>query len=89
MATIYQTTRSWIALLAGILLLSGSVASSEPPAKLRIGTFDSRFVALAFYRADNLKNIRELMGKLDKELKKAREARDEKSVKVKVSKQVP
>ncbi|MCE5249825.1 hypothetical protein LLG96_06345 [bacterium] len=81
MSTILQTTRSWVTLLTGILLLHGSVSAAEPPAKLRIGTYDSRFVALAFYRSGNVKTIRELQGKLAEELQKAREAKDEKKVK--------
>jgi len=80
MTSIYQP-RSWIALLAGILLISGPALAAEPLANLRIGTFDSRYVALAFYRADNGRNISELLGKLDKELTKARDAKDEERVK--------
>ncbi|MHB9028549.1 MAG: hypothetical protein ACYC9O_07265 [Candidatus Latescibacterota bacterium] len=81
MNAIPRTTRALIAFLAGILLFSGSVAAAEPPARIRIGTFDSRFVALAYYRSDGMKTIREFRTKLEEELLKAREANDEKKVK--------
>ena len=50
-------TRFWIALFAGILFIAESTTAAEPTEKLRIGTYDSRCVALAFWHEDNFKNI--------------------------------
>jgi hypothetical protein len=65
-----------IAFLAG-----GALKAADTQSKIRIGTYDSRFVALAFDRADNMKRIRDFMGNLNLELQKAREAKDENKLK--------
>ncbi len=57
------------------------VNAAEAQSKIRIGTYDSRFVALAYYRADNMKKVRDFMGNLNLEQQKAREANDEKKLK--------
>ena len=54
------------------------VAGAEPPSKLRVGTFDSRFVALAYYRSEHgTKAVRALQ----EEFKAAKEAKDKKRMK--------
>ena len=53
-----------------------SVKAEDAQPKIRLGTYDSRFVALAFYRAENMKGVRDFMGNLNLELQKAREAKD-------------
>jgi Skp family chaperone for outer membrane proteins len=58
-----------------------ALRAAETQCKIRIGTYDSRLVALAFYRADNMKRIRDFMGNLNLELQKAREAKDDKKLK--------
>jgi hypothetical protein len=81
MITIKQTTHTWITLAMGILLVTGSIATAAQTTKIRIGTYDSRFVALAFYRADNMKFVQNMMETTNAELKKARDAKDENKVK--------
>jgi Skp family chaperone for outer membrane proteins len=62
--------------------LSGTaLKAADKQSKIRIGIYDSRLVALAFYRADNMKRIRDFMGNLNLELQKAREAKDDKKTK--------
>jgi hypothetical protein len=56
-------------------------ATANAQSKIRIGTYDSRSVALAFYRADNMKTMQDFIRNLNAELNKAREAKDEKKVK--------
>ncbi len=68
-----------------VCLMTASFAAVYPKAadaqsKIRIGTYDSRFVALAFYRADNMKRMRDFMGNLNLELQKAKQANDEKKL---------
>ena len=70
-----------IALFMIALPTGGALKAAETQNKIRIGTYDSRFVALAFYRAENMKNIRDFMGNLNLELQQARDAKDEKKVK--------
>ena len=54
------------------------VAGAEPPSRLRVGTFDSRFVALAYYRSEHgTKAVRALQ----EEFKEARDAKNKKRVK--------
>ena len=60
---------------------AASAKAEDAQAKVHLGTYDSRFVALAFYRAENMKGIRDLMGNLNLEIQKAREAKDEKKLK--------
>jgi Skp family chaperone for outer membrane proteins len=55
--------------------------AADAQSKIRIGVYDSRFVALAFYRAENMKKVRDFMESLNLELQKAKEANDEKKVK--------
>jgi phosphotransferase system IIB component len=80
-----KTKKLFVAMLiAGFMtaaLSCGILQAADMQAKIRIGTYDSRFVALAFYRAENMKVLRDFMGKLNLELKKAREAGDEKKLK--------
>ena len=60
------------------LALAGPVVSAAPaPAAVRIGTFDSRAVALAYYRSPDV--MKELMG-MRAEMQKAKEAGDQKKV---------
>lgn len=74
-----QCLRRTSAALLGVLLLAlASPLAAAPQAKLRIGTFDSRFVALAFYRSahgvDAVKTLQE-------DLANAKTANDAKRVK--------
>jgi len=64
-----------------IFLVGGAPKAADSQSKIRIGTYDSRFVALAFYRAENGKRMREFLGNLNLELQKAREAKDENKLK--------
>lgn len=57
------------------------VKAEDGRSKIRLGTYDSRFVALAFYRAENMKRVRDSMGNLNLELQRAKEAKDEKKLK--------
>jgi hypothetical protein len=57
-----------------------SLTAAETKSKVRIGTYDSRFVALAFYRAENMKRTRDFMGNLNLEMQKAKEAKDDKKL---------
>ncbi len=70
--------RMSLAIAAALLLASTAAGAADPPARLRIGTFDSRLVALAYYRSahghDALSGLRE-------ELAKAKAENDEKRVK--------
>jgi hypothetical protein len=61
-------------------LTVGRLRAADSSPKIHIGTYDSRFVALAYYRAENMKRIRDFMGKLNLELQKAKEAKDEKKL---------
>ena len=70
-----------IAFLMIAFLAAGATKAADSQSKIRIGTYDSRFVALAFYRAEKGKMMREFLGNLNLELQKAREAKDEKKVK--------
>ncbi len=65
-----------------ILTLFGgaSVVPANAQPKIRIGTYDSRYVALAFYRADNMKQINDFMVNLNEELNKARESGDKNKI---------
>jgi hypothetical protein len=74
-------TTKWLitaVLACFILTLFGGVsvipAYAQP--KIRIGTYDSRYVALAFYRANNMKQINDFMVNLNEGLNKARESGD-------------
>lgn len=58
-----------------------SAKAEDAQAKVRLGTYDSRFVALAYYRAENMKAVRDLMGNLNTEMQKAKEAKDEDKIK--------
>jgi hypothetical protein len=69
--------RLGLALLAGSLLATSTV-ETQAPARLRIGTFDSRAVALAYYRSPA---ATERMQGLRADLEKAKAANDEKRVK--------
>jgi hypothetical protein len=69
--------RLGLALLA-CSLLAASTVETQAPARLRIGTFDSRAVALAYYRSPATK---ERMQALRADLEKAKAANDEKRVK--------
>ena len=51
------------------------VVGAEPPSTLRVGTFDSRFVALAYYRSEHGMNPARA---LQEELQEAREAKHKK-----------
>jgi hypothetical protein len=53
------------------------VSAAQPPATIRIGTFDSRAVALAYYRSPSV--MKELAG-MRAELDKAKSAGDQKKV---------
>jgi hypothetical protein len=65
--------RLGLALLACALLATSTV-ETQPPARLRIGTFDSRAVALAYYRSPAAK---EWMQTLRADIEKAKAANDE------------
>jgi cysteinyl-tRNA synthetase len=78
--------KKWLipAVLASfILTLFGgvSIIPANAQSKIRIGTYDSRYVALAFYRADNMKQINDFMVNLKEELNKARESGDKNKIK--------
>ena len=82
MTAITRASGMWISLLAGFLLISGSFASAEALSKIRVGTYDSRFVALAYYRSDQGSAfMREFQGKMNADLDKAKKEKDEKHVK--------
>jgi len=78
--------KKWLSTMLVVCLMIASFAgvsakAADAQSKIRLGTYDSRFVALAFYRAENMKRVRDFMGNLSLELQKAREAKDEKKVK--------
>jgi hypothetical protein len=77
-----ETTKWMItAVLAWFILTLFGGASVNPAnaqPKIRVGTYDSRYAALAFYRADNAKNF---MMNLNQELNKARESGDKNKIK--------
>ena len=58
-----------------ILLVPSTVCSQESTAKIRIGTFDSRCVAIAYGRTDFLKNIGNLRQEQEKAKAEGNEAR--------------
>jgi Skp family chaperone for outer membrane proteins len=67
-----------VLMVAVILVRGASSLRAEPPATLRIGTFDSRFVALAYYRSEpGMQAVRDLPA----QMKAAREAKDEEKIK--------
>lgn len=57
-----------------------SAVTANAQSKIRIGTYDSRYVALAFYRADNMKKINDFMVNLNEGLNKARESGDKNKI---------
>ena len=69
--------RIGLVLLAGALLVP-TTGGAQAPARLRVGTFDSRLVALAYYRSPA---TREWMKALRADIEKAKAANDEKRVK--------
>jgi len=70
-------SRLGFALLACALILPSTV-ETQAPARLRVGTFDSRAVALAYYRSPATS---ERMQALRADIEKAKAANDEKRVK--------
>jgi hypothetical protein len=75
-------TARWVikaVLACFILTLFGgaSVVPANAQPKIRIGTYDSRYVALAFY---NMKQINDFMVNLNEELNKARESGDKNKI---------
>ena len=69
--------RVGLLLLGGALLVTTAVGA-QAPTRLRVGTFDSRLVALAYYRSPATK---EWMQALRADINKAKVANDEKRVK--------
>ena len=69
--------RVGLLLLGGALLVTTAV-EAQAPTRLRVGTFDSRLVALAYYRSPATK---EWMQALRADINKAKVANDEKRVK--------
>ena len=65
------------ALVALALLATAVPAASPPAARLRIGTYDSRVVALAYYRSPR---GQQLVERLRADLAQARQAKDEKQI---------
>ena len=79
-------TEKWLSTILVVCFMIASFAvisvkAEDAQSKIRLGAYDSRFVALACYRAENMKRIRDFMGNLNLELQKAREAKDENKLK--------
>ena len=64
-----------------LLLTAGSVSAEEPTATLRVGTFDSRGVALAYGRSDRPDCMMAKANELKKEYEEAKAAGNEERVK--------
>jgi Skp family chaperone for outer membrane proteins len=79
-------TDKWFSTMLIACCMFASIAgealkAADTQSQIRVGTYDSRLVALAFYRADNMKRISDFMDNLNLELQKAQEAKDDKKLK--------